>query len=242
MWRLVLAILIVTPAVSCNGDGGEEGGDPTAADSVTQWIQAAEATAVRTPNGQACLSVSDEAFPAGFVGGDSLRITIRHPPTLDLLPPDLPSAFQAAQAAGQTVFPPLYEFAAYDGAGQEVTEFADSITVAVCAHYEPGQEASIERALLARPDPDSPETLQFFRAVDPPEACDLRCPEEEESARQAALPMNRWLTGSPITATPAHAQCSTCFKGIGGGGPGKSPIAAVDTVVGASGMEEGVIE
>jgi hypothetical protein len=236
MWRLVLAISIASLAVSCEREPpADEEPDPepveTATDT-TQWIRAGETTAVKTPDRQACLLVPAKSFHAGFVEGDSARITIqRLSPTQESLPAELPTAFRAAQASGHLVFPPLYQFAAYDGADQEFSEFADSITVALCAAYRPGEAEAFQGALLARPHPDNPDSLQFFTWREPPAECDLGCEPRgsEASAQEAAVPLGRWLTGSPVSATPAQAA-QTQIRGIGSGGSGKSAFAAVDTV------------
>jgi hypothetical protein len=240
MPRIVVltALVILLPALGCNGDTEETddgGGEP--ADSVSQWVHAGEATAVT--NGEACLYVKAEAVNPGLLG-DSIRVAIAPVPAeLDTLPPleDLPSAFQDAVADGR-VFPPLYRFYAYDATGESFTEFSPTgeavVVVAMCVTGRPGDEEAVDRALIARPDPANPEVLQYFERVDPPAECKLTCEltGDEEAAQRAAPPLERWLTGTPLTATPAFAaQCTTCFKsGIGGGGAGNSPFAAVDTL------------
>ena len=251
MPRLVVltAVVLLLPALGCNGRPEENGDeDPDAvvtqpdtmpADSVSQWIHAGETTAVT--NGEACLYVTAEAVDQSLLG-DSIQVAIAPAPAEpDTLPPteELPPAFQAAVAEGRKVFPPLYRFFAYDAAGQSFTEFSPTgesvVVVAMCVTGRPGDEEALERALLARPDPTNPEQLQYLEPLDPPADCQLTCevPGGQEAAEQAARPLGRWLTGSPLTPTPALAiqDCPTCFKkGIGGGSAGNSPFAAVDTV------------
>ncbi len=240
------AIVFLFPALGCGGEPGEtDGGIPDTtdtgyepADSVSQWVHAGETTAVT--NGEACLYVTSEAVNPGLLG-DSIRVAIAPAPAeLDTLPPveELPPAFQAALAEGRQVFPPLYRFYAYDVNGESFTEFSPTgesvVVVAMCVIGRPGDEEALERALLARPDPTNPEALEYLEPEDPPAECKLTCevPGGQEAAQGSAHPLERWLTGSPLTATPAFAiQCDTCFKkGIGGGSAGNSPFAAVDTV------------
>ncbi|HKY59796.1 MAG TPA: hypothetical protein VJP59_02195 [Gemmatimonadota bacterium] len=244
MFRFVsfTALVILLPVLGCNGESGENGPtDGELADSVSQWIHAGEATAVT--NGEACLYVTAEGADQSLFG-DSIRVAIAPAPAeLDTLPPteELPPAFQAAVAQGRKVFPPLYRFYAYDATGQSFTEFSPTgeavVVVAMCVTGRPGDEEAVERALIARPDPANPENLQYFEPEEPPAECRLTCELEgsQEAAREAARPLERWLTGTALTATPAFAaQCGTCFKsGIGGGGAGNSPFAAVDSVVAA---------
>jgi hypothetical protein len=248
MPRLVVlaALVILLSALGCDG-GGDDADDvipdttetePTggSADSVSQWVHAGETTAVT--NGEACLYVTAEAVNPGLVG-DSVRVAIApapaEPDTLPLVA-DLPPAFQAAVAEGRKVFPPLYRFYAYDATGESFTEFSPTgeavVVVAMCVTGRPGDEEALERALIARPDPANPDVLQYFERMDPPAECELTC-ETPEGEEAAARPLERWLTGTPLTATPTFAAqpCPTCFKsGIGGGGAGNSPFAAVDTV------------
>lgn len=252
MSRIVLltSLVILLPALGCNGEPGQtdDGASDTMgtkltgepADSVSQWVHAGEATAVT--NGEACLYVTSQAVNPGLLG-DSIRVAIAPAPAeAYALPTEevLPPAFQNAAAEGRKVFPPLYRFYAYDGSGQPFTEFSSTgeavVVVAMCVIGHPGEEEALERALIARPDPANPEALQYFEPEDPPAECQLTCgsPEGQEAAQQAAHPFQRWLTGTPLTATPAFAvQCEGCFKkGISGGGTGNSPFAAVDSVVG----------
>lgn len=252
MPRLIVlaAIVFLFPALGC-GDAPDDADDVEAdttetggwADSVSQWVHAGKSAAVT--NGEACLYLTAEAVNPGLVG-DSVRVAIApapaEPDTLPLVA-DLPPAFQAAVAEGRKVFPPLYRFYAYDATGESFTEFSPTgeavVVVAMCVTGRPGDEEAIGRALIARPDPANPEVLQYFERMDPPAECKLTCelPGGEEAAQQAARPLKRWLTGTPLTATPAFAvQCDTCFKsGIGGGGAGNSPFAAVDTLVAGKG-------
>ncbi|MGH7570967.1 MAG: hypothetical protein ACREMK_03875 [Gemmatimonadota bacterium] len=258
MQRFIVPALIMILATACQPgeetpseeEGAVEGtaGDTMAADtmayapadSVSQWIPAGQTTAVRTPNGKACLYVTSEAADATQFG-DSIRITIaRVLSRPDVLPveQDLPPAFRGAAAAGHKVFPPVYQFNAYDATGQLFTEFSEEgesvIVVAMCVTGRTEKAESFDRALLARPDPANPDSLQLFEWEEPPAECRLTCeprgggPPEQ----QATSPLGQWLAGSPISATPAYAaQCTTCFwRGIGGGGAGNSPFAAVDTV------------
>jgi hypothetical protein len=247
MSRLVVltALVVLLPALGCNGEPRENGdGDPDTTgaetnggevDSVSKWVHAGVATAVTT--GEACLYLTPQAVNPGVLG-DSVRVSIAPAPAEpDTLPPleDLPPAFQDAIAEGRKVFPPLYRFSAYDATGQSFTEFSPSgetvVVVAMCVTGHPGEEDAVERALIARPDPANAEALQYFERMDPPVECKLTC--ELTEGEEAASPLEGWLTGTPLTATPAFAaQCPTCFKsGIGGGGAGNSPFAAVDTLV-----------
>lgn len=245
MSRLVplAALMFLFPVLGCNGPDDTEDpvDDPTEqaggwADSVSKWVYAGEPTAVT--NGEACLFVTAEAVNTTLLG-DSVRVAIAPAPAEpDTLPEELPPAFQNAAGEGRQVFPPLYRFYAYDAAGESFTEFSPEgesvVVVAMCVIGRPGDEEALERALLARPDPANPEALQYLEPEDPPAECQLTCetPGGQEAAQQAALPLARWLAGSPLTPTPAFAiQCATCFKsGIGGGSAGNSPFAAVDTV------------
>lgn len=245
------ALVFLFPVMGCNG-GPDETDDiddiesdttktkPAVgwADSVSKWVYAGEPTVVT--NGEACLFVTAEAVNTTLLG-DSIRVAIAPAPAeADTLPPqeELPPAFQNAVSEGRQVFPPLYRFYAYDAAGQSFTEFSPEgesvVVVAMCVTGRLGDEEALERALLARPDPDNPEALEYLEPQDPPAECQLTCevPGGQEAAQKAALPLARWLAGSPLTATPAFAaQCATCFKsGIGGGSAGNSPFAAVDTV------------
>ena len=253
MLKLVVltAIVFLFPVLGCGGESGETDGvvrdttetKPTVegpADSVSQWVHAGEAAAVT--NGEACLYITPQALSHGL-RGDSVQVSIATiPAETDTLPPteDLAPAFQAAIATGWKVFPPVYRFHAYDAVGQPFTEFSPNgesvVVVAMCVTFRPGEEEALQRARIARPDPANPESLQFFELEDPPAECKLMCEPlgSEPATRQAALPLERWLTGSPLTATPAYAaQCVSSFKcGIGGGGSGNSPFAAVDSLTG----------
>lgn len=240
------ALVFLFPVMGCNDppdDTDDIESDTTKtesaggwADSVSQWVRAGETAAVT--NGEACLYITSEAVNT-TLRGDSVRVAIAPAPAEpDTLPEELPPAFQNAAGEGRQVFPPLYRFYAYDARGQSFTEFspegASVVVVAMCVTGRPGDEEALERALLARPDPDNPEALEYLEPQDPPAECQLTCevPGGQEAAQQAARPLERWLTGSPLTANPAFAaQCATCFKsGIGGGSAGNSPFAAVDTV------------
>ena len=253
MLRLVVltAIVFIFPVLGCGGEPSETDDlvpdttetEPTTegpADSVSQWVHAGEAAAVT--NGEACLYITPEALSHGLLG-DSVQVSIAPiPAEPDTLPPtgDLAPAFQAAIAAGWKVFPPVYRFHAYDAAGQPFTEFSPDaesvVVVAMCVTVLPGEEEALQRARIARPDPANPGSLQFFELEDPPAECQLTCEPlgSEQAAQEAALPLERWLTGSPLTATPAYAaQCVSSFMcGIGGGGSGNSPFAAVDSITG----------
>lgn len=249
MSKLVVltTLLILLPTLGCNGETADVEPDTTEtepsgdgpADSVSQWVHAGVATAVT--NGEACLYITAEAVNPGLLG-DSIRVSIAPAPAEpDTLPPleELPVAFQAAIAEGRKVFPPLYRFYASDAAGQPFTEFSPEgepvVVVAMCVTGRPGDEEALERATMARPDPANPEVLQYFERMALPTDCRLTCEAagSEPAAREAALPLERWLTGTPLNATPTFAaqSCSTCFqRGIGSGGPGNSPFAAVDTL------------
>ncbi|MGH7564586.1 MAG: hypothetical protein ACREK5_09220 [Gemmatimonadota bacterium] len=257
MYRFVVPALIILLAPACrpaeDAPSEDEGVVDTMAvdtlayapaDSVSQWIRAGETTAVRTRNGKACLYVPAEAADASQFG-DSIRISIaRVLSRPDVLPmeQDLPPAFRNAAAAGHEVFPPVYQFHAYDATGQAFTEFSEEgesvIVVAMCVTGRTEKAEAFDRALLARPDPANPDFLQLFEWVEPPAECQLTCDPRGSGppAQEAALPFGQWLAGSPLTATPAYAaQCTTCFsRGLGGGGPGNSPFAAVDTVTAGS--------
>ena len=245
---VLTAVVFLFPVLGCGGETGEtdlpadttETRTEEPADSVSQWVHAGEAAAVT--NGEACLYVTTEALSHGLLG-DSVQVSIApipaEPDTLPLAG-DLAPAFQAAIAAGWTIFPPVYRFHAYDAAGQPFTEFSpvgeSVVVVAMCVSFRPGEEEALQRARIARPDPANPESLQFFELEDPPAECQLMCEPlgSEQAAQEAALPLERWLTGSPLTATPAYAaQCVSSFMcGIGGGGSGNSPFAAVDSLTG----------
>jgi hypothetical protein len=242
MPRLVplAAIMFLFPFLGCGDRPDTTKTDPTGgwADSVSQWVHAGQATAVT--NREACLYITPEAVDSTLLG-DSIRVAIAPAPAEpDTLPPldELPAAFETAVGEGRKVFPPLYRFYAYDATGQSFTEFSPEgesvVVVAMCVTGRYGDEDALERALLARPDPANPEALQYLEPEDPPAECQLTCevPGGQEAAQRAASPLDRWLTGTPLTATPAFAvQCTTCFqKGIGGGSAGNSPFAAVDTV------------
>ncbi|HET6342583.1 MAG TPA: hypothetical protein VFG78_10420 [Gemmatimonadota bacterium] len=254
---LLAAWVLLFPVMGCGGEPDDTEdlvpdtteAEPTGwADSVSQWIHAGETAAVT--NGEACLYVTSQAVNPGLLG-DSIRVAIAPAPAeIDTLPPmeELPLAFQNAAGEGRKVFPPLYRFYAYDAEEQLFTEFSPTgeavVVVAMCVIGRPGDEEALERALLARPDPTNPGALQYLEHEDPPAECKLTCmsPEGQEAARQAARPLERWLTGTPLTPTPAFAvQCTDCFKkGIGGGSGGNSPFAAVDTVVGGDSPEQQV--
>lgn len=207
------------------------------ADSVSEWVRQGETRAVRTPNGKACVYVRESAI----VGlGDSVRFTIKRTSPADSLlasDPDLPPGFRAAKQAGWTVFPPIYDFRAHTAGNEEIVQFPDTLIFAMCVVYDRADSVEFRRALLAR-DPEDPESaLQLLAWKEPPAECDLNpscTPRGSESpAQQRAVSLGRWLTGSPVVATPAHAAqpCTTCLKGgIGGGGTSNSPFAAVDTV------------
>lgn len=251
MYRLITFILtfVVTLAVGCRREPpeAEEMGPDTAAvdatalapaDSVSQWIRQGESTYIKTPNRKACLFVPDTAL----VGlGDSVRITIRRwstgPDTLEL-EQDLSPAFRAAKEAGRKVFRPIYEIRAYNLSNQEFSEFADSLTVAMCVTYRETEAESFQRTLLAR-DPGT-DSLQLLPWREPPDECDLTCLPREGGppAQQGAVSLGRWVTGSPVTATPAHGSQSWLTRGLGGGSGGKSLFAAVDTKRGASQAQE----
>lgn len=247
MQRLAVLILalVLTAALGCRRAPPEEGGEAEpdtvaadtmaamAPDTVRQWIRVGEQSIVRTPFGRACLFVPADARPAPPIRSDFVRIAIRPwPPNRPL-----PGAYN-----GYTVFRPIYEFTAHDPADQEFSEFVgDSLIVAMCVGYQsdqPGETEAFQRALLARPDPENPDALQLFTWKDPPEGCQLTCAPRGQAApaQGAAAHLGRWLTGTLVTPIPAYAA-ETEFKGIGGGGPGNSPFAAVDSLSTGSGSE-----
>lgn len=189
----------------------------------------------RTPNGRACVFVPKTAV-TGVAPGDSVRIEIeRISPHERELPPSLPPAF-----AGRKVFAPMYEFTVYDSADQQVEQFADSVTFAMCVHYRESEAAAFENAALAHPDPDNPESLEILPVVDPPAACQLKCePRGAAGPTQQVGSTSAGEAGGLLRPVPAYAAAAeeTYFKGIGGKGSGTSPFAAVDTL--AQGGEQG---
>lgn len=252
MRRFVLSALIIMLAPACQPadetppPSEDEGLVDTMAyapaDSVSRWIPAGETTAVRTPNGKACLYVTAEAADASQFG-DSIRISIarvRSRPYVLPTETDLNPAFRSAAAEGRKIFPPVYQFYAHDATGRLFTEFSQEgksvVVVGMCVTSRPEETEALDRALLARPDPANPDSLQLFEWVDPPAECQLTCEPRgsEPPVQQTSTPLDRWLAGSPLTATPAYAAvCPTCFdRGLGGGGAGNSPFAAVDTLAG----------
>lgn len=176
---------------------------------------------VMTRNKKACMLVPESAIEGV---ADSVRITIRRSrfssSDSTLLPPDsLPPAFRNAHNAGRRIFAPMYDFQAVAlPADTAVKSFAKPIFLGLCVHGRPSELSGVS---LAHPHPDSAETLEFFELVDLP--CELSC--RGSGAGSAHLEtMERWLSGSPLTPTPAHARPA---EGIGGKGDGPSPIAAV---------------
>ena len=243
---VLTAIVYLFPVLGCGGETDDVPGTTETestgegpADSVSQWVHAGVPEAVT--NGEACLYLTAQAVNPGVLG-DSVRVSIAPAPAEpDTLPPELPPAFQNASAEGRKVFPPLYRFYAHDARGELFTEFSPTgesvVVVAMCVIGRPGDEDAVDRALIARPDPTNPEVLEYFEPKDVPNDCHLTCvpPGSEQSAQQAARPLQRWLTGTPLNATPTFAAqtCTTCFKsGISGGGSGNSPFAAVDSLTG----------
>ncbi|MGH7550221.1 MAG: hypothetical protein ACREK3_05630 [Gemmatimonadota bacterium] len=236
MHRLVVPALIMILATACQPaeepPPEDEGAVDTTAmdtmamkpDSVSRWVGAG--WVARTPNGRACLMVPRTAVPAG----DSLRIAIRRlSPRANVLPTDLHPAFRAAQDAGRMVFPPIYDFSAYDASGDAVEQFADSVTFAMCVRYTEAESDAFQDSRLARAVDDS-DSLEFLEPAAVPEECQLTCdPRRDQPASARTSAPLRWLAGSPLTATAAHAAAAQTefWSGLGGKGRGGSPFAAV---------------
>lgn len=253
---ILIFILILAFPPACGREQAEEaeenGPDSAAvdttmigrADSVSRWVRQGETKAIKTPSRKACVYVPDRAI----VGlGDSVRFTIsRLSPTDSTLPGDalLSSGLRSAKDAGRTIFPPVYEFRAYNTANEEIVQFPDTLVFSICVAYDPADSTAFQRALLAR-DPEAPESsLQLLTWKEPPAECDFgpscRPRGSGPPVQQGAVSLGRWLSGSPVVPTPAGAAqtCTTCLRsGIGGGGTSNSPIAAVDTVA-SSGVSQ----
>ncbi len=234
MSRLVVPALIVILATACEPAAEpppeDEGPVDTLAtdtgpDSVSRWV--GTGWVARTPNGRACILVPKVAVPPD----DSLRIEIRRlSPRPNTLPDDLHPAFRAAQNAGGTVFPPVYDFSAYDANGEPVEQVAHFVTFAMCVRYAETDSVAFQNARLARAVGDS-DSLEFLIPAAVPEECQLSCDPRDAAPgpSQASAPL-RWLSGSPLTPTVAQAGAALAEfdAGLGGKGRGGSPVAAVD--------------
>jgi plastocyanin len=246
---ILISILLLTFSPGCareQTEEAEETGPDTAAvdtttvaraDSVSEWVRQGDTKAIKTPSRKACVFVPDRAI----VGlGDSVRFTVsRVSPTDSTLPGNslLSPGLRSAKEAGRRVFPPVYEFRAYNAANEEIVQFPDTLVFAICVAYDRADSAAFQHALLAR-DPQDPEnSLQLLAWKEPPAQCEFRpsCRPRGSGppVEEGAVSLSRWLSGSPVVPTPAGAAqtCTTCLRsGIGGGGTSNSPIAAVDTV------------
>lgn len=212
MSRLIVAAFLML-AVGCK-ERAEEG-LPAPADVDT--VIGPEGGEVATRDSKACILVPAQS--------DSMRVTItqRRPwrGERDPVPIHLPRAFVAADSAKRRVFGPMYDFSVKDRSGEDqswrdITSFPGGISVAICIEHG---DLGPDDLILAHPDPADPGTLEDFDWETP--QCSIRCKDDPRSARRA----DRWLAGSPVTPGPAHANPAE--YGLGGKGPGPSPIAAV---------------
>ena len=239
-----LILLIVAGCPREAPESGETPPDTTAQDSLlaqperaSRWV--GSGWVARTPNGRACVFVPKTAV-ASVAPGDSLRIEIeRISPTETTLPDPLPPAFAAAQSAGRKVFAPMYEFAAFDAQGQPVTQFKDSLTFAICVHYQEGEQDSLSEAALAHPNHQNPDELEFLVPAAVPEACQLKCPSHGSTSAQQQPASSRRQLETSLGVTPAYATTveETYFDGLGGKGGGTSPFAAVQHSAGTATAE-----